>query len=109
MLKDVLTLTGVTVDRITETSDGMGGMTTTTLTTTLTRCQIWQGGGRTSFISDKMANASTHLMAIETGEYTFSDADQYVKNGSVTYKLTGHADDVAHQGEITVIGLERIT
>jgi len=106
MLRDMLTLTTVQVQRDTITPDGMGGSTTTSVLTTLSRSQIWQAGNSNPFISDKITNASTHVLAIETGAYTFIDDDAFIIHGSTTYKTVGHADDVAQQGEITILGLE---
>ena len=109
MLKDMLTVTTAQVAREVLTADGYGSATTTTTLTTLTRSQIWQAGGGNRFLSDKIAKASTHVLAIETGEYTFTDADRYLVYDSKTYKLVGHADDISQQGKLTIIGLERIS
>lgn len=109
MLKDMLTLSGVQVAKEVVTPNGLGGSTTTTTLTTLSRCQIYQAGGSNRYISDKMAKASTHVLVIEPGTYSFTDDDHYIINGSNKYKLTGHVDDVVHQGLICTIGLEKIT
>lgn len=107
MLRDMLTLTGVQVRRLTETTDGMGGLSTVSVITTLSRCQIWGVNSFNRYLSDKVTRASSHVLAIETGEYTFNDFDMQVLNGTNTYTVTGHADDISHQGELTIIGLDR--
>lgn len=110
MLADMLTLrNAVTISRITETADGKGGVTTTTTTATLARAQIWQTNSYNRFLSDKVTKDSSHVLALETGKYTFNDLDNVVTFGTHTYKTVGHADDVANQGEITVIGLQELT
>lgn len=113
MLRDMLTLlNSVSVTKTTKTSNGMGGTTTATVTTTLSRALIWQSGGGRAILSEKVANDSTHVLAMETGEYdfTYGEGVSYsVGYDSRTYRCNGHADDVAEQGVITVVGLERIT
>lgn len=109
MLTDLLNLTTVQVGRKTETPDGMGANTATTVLTTLSRASIWSSGSNNRYLSEKVNKASTHVLALVTGEYTFLDTDYTVVYDGFTYKLTGHADDVANRGEITVIGMERIS
>ncbi len=110
MLKSMLNLkSSVKIRRITETSDGYGGLSSSTTLTTLTRASIWQPGSGDSTLSDKITKTSTHVLACLTGEYTFADTDREVIYNSVTYKITGHADDVANRGELTIIGLERLS
>jgi len=109
MLDDMLTLTSIQIRKVTQTPDGMGGFSSASVLTTLTKAQIWQAGSNNRYLSDKITRASTHVLAIRTGEYTFSDEDIEAYNGTEVYKITGHADDVANQGEITIVGLERLT
>jgi hypothetical protein len=109
MLSNMLNLTTVQVRRITEDSDGMGGLTTATTITTLSRANIWQPGSNNALISDKIAAVSTHVLALEYGEYSFTDADQEVIYDGVTYRVTGRADNVANRNELVIVGLELIT
>ena len=92
------------------TNDGMGGLATAATTlTTITRAAIWQGGNSDTVVSDKIAADSTHILALESAEYTFNDHDAYATYGGDTYRITGRADEVMNRGEITVVGLELIT
>jgi len=109
MLADMLTLTTVQVAREVYTTDGLGGGSTSTTLTTLARAAIWQAGSGDRFLSDKVAKASSHVLACETDEYTWADSDAKVVYGSTVYRTVGHADDVANRGDLTVIGLERIS
>ena len=108
MLRDMLTLRdSVTVTKTVGENDGNGTLSTGTAATTLGAALIWQAGSSNRFIGELVAKTSTHVLAIETGEYTFS-GDEEVTYNSETYKVVGYPDDVAKLGEITVIGLERI-
>ena len=109
-LRDMLNIvSGVTVNRRVVTPDGQGGSTTTTTITTLTRASIWQPGSNNTLISDKIARYSSHVLAIETDEYTFTDNDADIGYGGHTYKITGHPDEVVNRGELTIVGLEYIS
>jgi len=109
-LRGVLNLrNAVSVTRTTLTSDGMGGQTSTTETTILSRASIWQPSSTDRRISDKITAVSSHVLAFETGAYTFNDSDTTVTYGSNTYNVIGHADEVGNRGELTIIGLERLT
>lgn len=108
MIRDLLTLTTVQVRRKTLTMDGQGGIaSTTTVLTTLSRAAIWQAGGSKSALADKIAAISTHVLAVETGTYTWSVDDMEVVYGGATYRITAPPDDVFNSGELTVVGLER--
>lgn len=108
-LRDSLLLTTVQVAREVYTTDGLGGGSTSTTLTTLSRAAIWSIGSRDSYLSDKITKASSHVLAVETGTYTWADSDLKVTYGSDVYKVTGHSDDVMNLGEITVVGMERLT
>ena len=97
----------VQIRRMVETSDGMGGVTTATTITTLSRASIWQPGSSTVAISDKLTKVSTDILALEYGAYTFDDTDRECIYAGKTYKIMGHDDDVASRGELTIVGLER--
>ena len=99
----------VQIRKITETYDGYGGTTTSTTLTTITACNIWQPGSSDVTISDKVTSISTHVLAMLPGEYTFTDSDREVIYNSITYKITGHPDDVANRGGLMIVGLERMS
>ena len=107
---DFMTLTTVQVARETApANDGFGAVgTATTTTTTLQRAAIWQSSNSNRFLSDKIAKASTHILAYESGNYTWNDNDKYVVYGGTTYRVTGRGDDVMNRAELTVVGLEYI-
>jgi hypothetical protein len=110
MIRDLLNLyNSVQVRRITEASDGMGGITTSTTITTLARANIWQPSASDVTISEKITKVSTHVLALEYGEYTFTDADREVLFDSNTYKIEGHDDNVANRNELVIVGLSRLT
>ena len=109
MLISLLNLSGVQIRRITEGSDGMGGLTTTTAITTLTRANIWQPGSSDRFLSDKITAASTHVLAIAYGDYSFTTDDREVIYNGDTYKITGRPDNVANRNELVIVGLEFLT
>ena len=109
MIRDVLTLTGVQVAREVYTTDGLGGGSTSTTLTTLDRAAIWMAGSGNRFLSDKIAKASSHVLAVEPGSYTWAAGDAKVVYGSSVYRVVGHPDDVLNRGELVVVGLERIT
>ena len=104
-----LNLRTVQVGRVTETADGKGAVSATTVLTTLSRAAIWQAGSGDRTLSDKVAQASTHVLAHETTAYTWAASDALVVYGGGTYSVIGRADDVAFLGRLTVVGLERIT
>lgn len=107
-LRDHLNLS-VTVARVTVSIDGYGNASSSTVSTVIPRATIWSPGQGDRRISDKIAKTSTHVLVIETGAYTFADADATVTCDGVVYKLIGHPDDVASQGHMTLHGMERIS
>jgi len=109
MYKSMLNLKDVQVRTITETSDGMGGLSTATTITTLSRAGIWQAGSRDSYLSDKVYKASSHVLAILPDEYSFTDNDAEILWDSKTFKLVGHEDNVSQIGKVKVIGMERLS
>ena len=72
-------------------------------------CNIWQPGSADVTISDKVTSISTHVIAMLTGEYTFTDADREIIYDSTTYRITGHPDDIANRGKLLIVGLERLS
>jgi hypothetical protein len=109
MLKSLLNLINkVQVRTITETSDGMGGLTVSTSLTTLSRANIWQASTNDPRISDKITQVSTHILAC-LPERTWTDNDREVLYNGHTYKVTGHADNVAERDTLVIVGLEWLT
>ena len=104
-----LTLTTVQVGRVTETADGMGAVSAATTLTTLSRAAIWQAGSGDRFINQKVAQASTHVLVLETDAYTWASTDSKVVYGGETYNIVGLPDDVMHLSRITTVGLELVT
>ena len=110
MIRDMLNLkNAVQIRRITETSDGIGGLSSSTSLTTISRANIWQPGSSTNQISDKLTKISSHVMAMLYGEYTFTDADREVIYAGNTYQIVGRDDNVANRNELVIVGLERLT
>lgn len=109
-IKAMLNLTNaVTVNRVTLSSDGMGGFTSTTASTILSYANIWQPSSNDRLVSDKLTSISTHVLALEYGAYTFTDDDQTVTYGGNTYQIKGHDDNVANRDELVIVGLERLS
>jgi head-tail adaptor len=106
MLLDMLNLTTVQVSRVTNKVDGMGGMTESTVTTTLSHAAIWQAGSMNRYLSDRVTRASTHVLACVPSAYTWTQNDRNVTYGGRTYKIVGRPDDIMQQEKITVVPLE---
>jgi hypothetical protein len=107
MLSNMLNLRNVVkIRRITETQDGFGGVSTSSSLTTLARCNIWQPSATDATISDKVTKYSTHVLALEQGTYTFTDADRELTYNGNTYEITGHSDNVANRGKLLIVGLK---
>jgi hypothetical protein len=110
MIRDLLNLeNAVQVRKVTETSDGFGGLTTATTITTLSRANIWQPSSSDVTISEKITKVSSHILALEYGEYAFTDSDTQVLFDGKTYEITGHDDNVANRNELVIVGLSRLT
>ena len=110
MYKNMLNLkASVVIRKMVETNDGFGAVTTVTTLTTLTRAAIWQAGGNSNYLSDKIYKDSTHVLAILPAEYAFIDDDSEILYDSKTFRLVGHEDDVSQVGKVKVIGMERLT
>jgi hypothetical protein len=106
MLRDMLNLTTVTVNRESITDDGMGGTVTSTTSTILSLSAIYQSGSGNRWMSDRITRASTHVLACEPSAYVWTQDDRTVSYGGATYKIIGRPDDVFNKGEIMVIPLE---
>ena len=108
-LRDRLNLASVTITRTVTTNDAYGNPVTTTTTATISKAAIWSPTQGDRRISDKIARTSTHVLAIETSAYTFTDNDKTASQGGTTYRLVGHPDDVGNRGMMTLHGMERIS
>lgn len=110
MLEDFLTLVNSAVSIINkvETSDGMGGFSTTTVITGIPKAAIWSPDQSQRYISDKMAKTSSHILVTLPSYYSFTVNDVQVTYNNETYTITGY-DDVMQLGEIQMIGLEKIS
>lgn len=95
----------VTVTRATVTSDGMGGTSTTTVTTTLGKAAIWQVGSGDRYLSDRMRAVSSHILACRVTDDILS-TDTVTYDG-VGYKVAGEPEDVLQKGLVQIVPLER--
>lgn len=87
----------VQIARETISTDGMGGVSATTVLTTIAKAAIWQSGSLDSLFSDQIMAVSTHVLATlpEAGVlYT----DKIVYAGD-TYEIQGRPEDVLNRGE----------
>lgn len=112
---DMLNLaSSVTVIKTTSYNDGMGGVTTTTESSVLSRAAIWQTNSINKFLSERITKDSSHVLAIEYGTYDFNQdlatgVSQIltVTYDGDTYSQVGFADNVMNMNEIVVVGLDR--
>lgn len=108
MLESYLTLVNsVRVLRKTSTVDGMGGVTISTLSTLLPRALLWSPTQAQSYVSEKLARISSHILVTIPSYYAFNQYDTEITYNSETYMIKGY-DDVMNMGEIMVVGLEKI-
>lgn len=101
-----LTLTTVQVGRTTQSPDGMGGLSATTVLTTLPRAALWQAGSGDRRVSQQVMQSATHVLAVQSGVYAWGSADTTIVYAGNTYSIVGIPDDVMERGELTVVGLE---
>lgn len=108
-----LNLTTVAVEKDTVTSDGMGGVTTTTVSTILPRATIYQEGslsrytGFSTFIAGKFSQEVSDLLICNPADYSWSLADKRVKYDGLTYDIVGTPYDIMELGEITMVALRQ--
>jgi hypothetical protein len=115
--KDCLNLkNAVTINRRIDTNDGMGGFSSTTSTTIIPLCALWQNNGSNRFISDKYALSSTHILCFEYGAYNFNSPDasggtvlETISYKNETYNISGFQNNYLELNEIVTQGLERIS
>jgi hypothetical protein len=113
-LRDFLNIVnGITVNKVISTNDGMGGFSSTVISTIIPLAAIWQNGSNNRWLSDKYAKDSTHQLVFETGAYIFnsvvtgSTVIETITYNNQLYKTIGFCDDVMSLGEISVQALER--
>ena len=113
-LVDLLNLVNsVSVIKTIQISDGMGGMTTTSSTTIIPLCAIWQNGSSNKFAADKYAKDSSHTLCFEYGAYIFDTtstsgtAVQTISYNGETYKKIGFPNNYLELNEIATQQLER--
>lgn len=110
MLRDMLNLkSAVTVNRITETSDGMGGTTSSTTSTILTLAAIYGSGSSNRWLSDRINRDSTHMLICEPSAYSWGQDDRTVTYNGATYKIIGRPENVMQLNEVLTLPLELIT
>jgi len=106
----------VTITKIIETNDGMGGVSSTSYITTLPACALWQNDANNKYVSDKYAKDSTHTLCFEYGDYTFNDVSGLSSNQTIiesvqfnneNYKLVGFPDNVMNKNKIVMQYLDR--
>ena len=106
MLKDFLTLTTVTVSRKSIAVIN-GDAVESVVTTLIPRSVLWSPSQSKSYISDKLASVSSHVLVTLPSYYAFNNNDDYITYNGQRYKIKGF-DDVMNMGEIMVVGLEKI-
>jgi len=109
MLKSLLNLKSITVNRETITSDGFGGTSAATSAYTLPLGSIWLASTIDATISDKITKDSTHVLATYYGAHTFTDLDKEIVYNGITYIITGHADNVANRNDLIIVGLKKLS
>jgi len=116
-LRDMLNIVnGVSIIKTTSTNDGMGGMTSTTITTVIPLCALWQNSSTNKYIYDKYAMNSSHILCFEYGAYTFNVPDSsggtvietVSHNGSI-YNTMGFQNDYMDFHEIVTMNLDRLS
>lgn len=115
-LRDLLNLvSSVSVIKTINISDGMGGFTSTSSTTYIPLCALWENGSNNKFASDKYSKNSTHTLVFEYGTYIFdvtSTSGTVIEtinyNGEI-YKRVGFPNNYLELNEIVTQQLERMS
>jgi hypothetical protein len=82
----------VQIARETISTDGMGGVSATTVLTTIETAAIWQAGSLDTLFSDQIMAVSTHVLAtLPTAGILYTDKIVWE---SQTYEITGRPDNV---------------
>ena len=108
-----LTMTDVAVERDTIVTDGMGGVTTSVVSTTLSRAIIYQEGSTTVFrgyravYADKVTQESSHILVCEPSAYSWTLQDQRVKQGGRTFDIVGTPYNIMGLDELMMVGLKQ--
>jgi len=103
---DALNLTSVQIVREVITADGMGGATTSTTLTTLSKAAIWQNSSSAPYLSDQLMAISSHVLAcLPTDDVLTSD--KVVYSGD-TYEVVGRPDNVLVKDEAMFVPLKLV-
>jgi len=108
MIADLLKITTATVSREVVTPDGMGGSTTTTTITTLSKCAIWGNPGSTGMSSDKYLRQGSHTLATLPSVYTWAATDKTVSYDGKSFRLNGIPEEVFNSNELVLVQLDVI-
>jgi len=106
-------MTDVYVVKETKTEDGMGGVSTTTSSTLLSKAIIYQEGSNNRFsgwnasLSDKITRESTHILVCKPSAYTWASTDKRVIQGSYIFDIIGNAYNIMDKNEVQMIGLRQ--
>lgn len=111
-LRFFLTMTDVSIEKETTTYDGMGGFTSTVVTTILPSAIIYQEGStsvfkgfRTSY-ADKITQESSHILICNPLDYTWTIDDRRVKQGGRIFTIVGTPYNIMGFNEVMMIGLK---
>ena len=108
-----LTMTDITVEKDTVSSDGMGGVSTTVASTILPRGIIYQEGslsrysGFSTFVAGKFSQETSHLLICNPQDYSWSLADKRVLQGGLTYDIVGTPYNIMELDELIMISLRQ--
>jgi hypothetical protein len=118
-LRDLLNIVNeITVTKIVQSSDGMGGSTTTSFLYTIPLATMWTNGQTNKWVSDKYSKDSTDSLVFEYGAYVFNNVSsltsaqsiiETVEYNNCIYKTVGFANDIMNLHEIILQQLERIS
>lgn len=108
MISDLMTIKTAVVAREVVTPDGMGGFSTTTTITTLSKCAIYGNSGSTGYSADKYIRQSSHSLATIPSAYTWSSTDKTVAYAGKTFRINGIADNVFNSSELVIVQMDLI-
>jgi hypothetical protein len=108
MISDLMTIKTATVSREIVTPDGMGGFSTTTTITTLSKCAIYGNPGSTGFSADKYIRQGSHTLATIPSAYTWAVTDKTVAYAGRTFRVNGIPDQVFNSDELVLVQMDVI-
>ena len=103
---DCLNLTTVQVARRTIATDGMGGVSASTVLTTLSKAAIWQNGSSSPFLTDQKITMSTHTLACQSTDDV--QTDDWIVYGGITYKVAGRPDNVMEKDMMLIVPIDKV-